>query len=172
MNVPVVVPKYVLILLLCVNYVVWFGLSGSIPSVHPVQFYGFDPVFKCCCCHANWTLSLFLPNPTLIPTHSPPFPDPCLSQFLCQLYTSMVPAKLSDPTARQPKRFPLGRLDNKSTSTKLANLLRNISWWCFFIGYKRCFLSWNISVADSWKKISLFSFLVGFLFPWFFVGVL
>lgn len=44
MNVPVVVPKYVLILLLCVNYFVWFGLLGSIPSVHPVQFYGFDPV--------------------------------------------------------------------------------------------------------------------------------
>ena len=31
MNVPVVVPKYVLILLLCVNHFVWFGLSGSIP---------------------------------------------------------------------------------------------------------------------------------------------
>ena len=43
MNVPAVVAKYVLILLLCVNYFVWFGLSGSIPSVHPVQFYGFDP---------------------------------------------------------------------------------------------------------------------------------
>lgn len=43
MNVPVVVPKYVLILLLCVNHFVWFGLSGSIPWVHPVQFYGFDP---------------------------------------------------------------------------------------------------------------------------------
>ena len=81
MNVPVVVPKYVLILLLCVNYVVWFGLSGSIPSVHPVQFYGFDPVFNVvaamqiehlvCSCQILPSFQLIL-LPLLIPAYPIP----------------------------------------------------------------------------------------------------